>query len=1134
MSNSTRAIAPLVLLFALICGSQLSAQNYIQEDFAGGIPGTWTVTDGSLDNFTWEAAPVGGPTGSNIGGDLDGTPFVMVDSDAPGSAVTLSEILTTPVVDTSGAQTLQLEFDFIFDEFTLENGYLEVWDGATWQQIANYTGGAFGATGSPAQASFDVSAYKNANFQVRFRYEDNGNWGWWWAIDNVHLFNIGPTAPVLGTPNAPSAGSAVLITEVACDPGSSGDEYCEIQNVSSGAVTLTNWTITAWDGSANPLFTDTVNTVTLQPGDTYVFCDYASATTPPFDQAFSANLLWDGSSCGAMLRDDTGAIVDCVFWGNMNVASITTPVTVGSSWSGAALGTQTLGNSFERGGNQDNDDASDWTTQTTPTLGTTNAGLNLPLNTINIYITVGGTSPNFTGLCYVGDTLDITFPATDINTNDTLTTTVTVSGGTLTAAQAGFSQTFAGGVYNDPAPGSSPHSLSLSGTAVTVGSITFTVQVSDGALTDSYTFALTIDPPPPAEINLKNGSGGTVLTGTTDTIASAIPVGYMQTYNYTIENLDMGTLFLTGTPIVANTAVSNCSFNVNQPGIGYVAGNNSTTFSVDVTASSAAAWSVSFSIDNNDSNENPYTFTIAGTAYDPTPEMDVQRPASTSIADGGTDTVSGTADTVTTTLTYTIENQDLGNLILSGSPLVVVTPVSNCNASLQTGPSTPIAYNGTTTFVISLTPTAAATWSFTVSIDNNDANENPYNFTVTGTAASAPAPEIDLQRPAGTSIAVGTTDTVNGTLATVQTTLTYTVANTGNLVLNVSSPNISNMSGCAAAVSASPPAQVAAASTGTFMLTVTPSAQGAWSFDVSMANNDNNEDPYTWTVSGTAGPAPAPEIDLQRPAGTSIAVGTTDTVIGTVASTLTTLTYTIDNSGNAALSCSTPNVTSMNNCSAALSSPPPASIAASSTGSMAIDVTPSGQGTWSFNVSMTNGDSDENPYTWTVSGNAQATAAPEIDVQQPVGTSIASGGTDTHLNFTGTQTVTYTIENQGALVLNLTGATPVTISNQTACTATVTTQPAGTVAVGSTTTFDVQVVAPTSGAFSFTISIANDDSNENPYVINFSGNTSNGVSTSGGGGGGGGGCATGSGTGYAWLLLAVLGIPAYVIRRRRA
>ncbi|MCA8945491.1 MAG: hypothetical protein KDB29_04650, partial [Planctomycetes bacterium] len=96
-------------------------------------------------------------------------------------------------------------------------------------------------------------------------------------------------------------------------------------------------------------------------------------------------------------------------------------------------------------------------------------------------------------------------------------------------------------------------------------------------------------------------------------------------------------------------------------------------------------------------------------------------------------------------------------------------------------------------------------------------------------------------------------------------------------------------------------------------------------------------------------------------------------------------------------------------------------------------------------------------------------------------------------------------------------------------------QPAGTVAPSGTTTFDVQVIAPATGTFSFTMSIASDDPDEDPYVVNFSGNTGAGtVIGGGGGGGGGGGCATATTGSYAWVLLALLVIPAIITRRRKA
>ena len=959
---------------------------------------------------------------------------------------------------------------------------------------------------------------------------------------DVRITVTGPN-PTIQQPVPPTAGSPMLITEFATP---TVDTF-EIQNVSAAAFDATGWTVIISDSYT---VISTANTITIGlgsfgAGQTQVFDD---AGTGP--QYWGNNIFWDTSGKGwIMLVDAAGVVRDFVMF-NWTAADIVgmsvnaagfTGLNPGAVWSGN--GVTDNGNVFARIGTQDNDDLTDWQDNgTTNSWGATNGGLTLPFST-TAGATIGGADPNWTGTLIVGADLTITFTALDPSTTQTLTFTVTVTGGTLTPAAAGFTQTFTGGVFNDPSPGQTPHALTLTGTAATVGTITFDVSVSDGALTDVVSYALTIDPPPPSEINLQNSSAVNVLTGNTDTITAAIPVGFPQTYVYTIQNLAAGTLDLNGTLPVNLTGSTSCTATITQPTAAQVAGNSSINFSVDITATSATSWSASFSIPNNDSDEDPYTFTIAGTAYDPTPEIDLQRPAgvANSIALNGTDTITGTFNAVPTTLTYTIANQDLGNLILNGTPLVDLAGQSNCTATIGSAPTTPITANGSTTFMVNLTPTAAATWSFTVTIANNDANENPYFFTVTGVAGATPAPEIDLQRPAGAgnSIPVSGTDTVTGTAATIQTGVTYTVANTGNAILNLNgTPRVAIIgtpSNCSAVYANNAPATVPASSTGTFTINITPNAAGSWTVNVSMANDDANENPYTWTITGTAATAPAPEIDLQRPAGTSIAVSGNDTVAATVASTPTALTYTIANTGNANLTVSTPTLSAFNGCSASVVTPPSATIAQTSTGTFGLSVTPSAAGNWSFSVSMVNNDANENPYTWTVSGTAQSSPAPEIDIQRPVGTSIASGGTDTHVNFTGTQTVTYTVANLGAVALSMPGATPVTISNVLNCSATVLIQPSGTVAASGSTTFDVEVVAPASGLFSFTITVASNDTDESLYTIQFSGNTSSGGGLTGGGGGGGGGGCIGTTEGSsAWWLLLLLAVPvaARLVRRR--
>ncbi|MCF6227505.1 MAG: hypothetical protein L3J82_02415 [Planctomycetes bacterium] len=115
-------------------------------------------------------------------------------------------------------------------------------------------------------------------------------------------------------------------------------------------------------------------------------------------------------------------------------------------------------------------------------------------------IIVGGSAPNFTGSSAFGGDLAITFTATDADAADTLTTTVSVTGGSLTAVQAGFKESFPATLI----PSVSPNAFSFTGTAVTAGTIELTISVDDGnggigqalftlTVTDQY---ITLSAPP--------------------------------------------------------------------------------------------------------------------------------------------------------------------------------------------------------------------------------------------------------------------------------------------------------------------------------------------------------------------------------------------------------------------------------------------------------------------------------------------------------------------------------------------------------------------------------------------------------------------------------------------------------------
>ena len=91
----------------------------------------------------------------------------------------------------------------------------------------------------------------------------------------------------------------------------------------------------------------------------------------------------------------------------------------------------------------------------------------------------------------------------------------------------------------------------------------------------------------------------------------------------------------------------------------------------------------------------------------------------------------------------------------------------------------------------------------------------------------------------------------------------------------------------------------------------------------------------------------------------------------------------------------------------------------------------------------------------------------------------------------GALTHTFTISNSGGEILNLTGTPVGSIVGPAAGDFSVTAQPDAPVDPGETTTFAVRFTPSVSGTQVATVTIANDDSNENPYAFAVQGRGAN-------------------------------------------
>ena len=100
---------------------------------------------------------------------------------------------------------------------------------------------------------------------------------------------------------------------------------------------------------------------------------------------------------------------------------------------------------------------------------------------------------------------------------------------------------------------------------------------------------------------------------------------------------------------------------------------------------------------------------------------------------GAQDVISGVL-----TRTFTIQNTGNSELILSGSPAVTIFGAGAADFSVVVQPSPAnIAAGESTTFVVEFNPVAAGVRTASISIDNNDGDEAPYNFDIQGTGLAS-------------------------------------------------------------------------------------------------------------------------------------------------------------------------------------------------------------------------------------------------------------------------------------------------------------------------------------------------------------------------------------------------------------
>ncbi|MEH2215593.1 MAG: choice-of-anchor D domain-containing protein, partial [Nostoc sp.] len=224
------------------------------------------------------------------------------------------------------------------------------------------------------------------------------------------------------------------------------------------------------------------------------------------------------------------------------------------------------------------------------------------------------------------------------------------------------------------------------------------------------------------------------------------------------------------------------------------------------------------------------------------------------------------------------------------------------------------------------------------------------------------APEIQVLN--GTvDIADGSTNAISfGDVVAGNTlTKTFTIKNTGTATLNLSNLKLPDGFSLVGTL----PTSVAANGSTAITVALNTTTPGTYSGSFTLNNNDTNESPFDFAISGIVKPVPAPEIQVLN--GTvDIADGSTTAISfgDVVAGNTLTKTFTIKNTGTAALNLSNLKLPDGFSLVGTL----PTSVAANASTAITVALNTTTPGTYSGSFTLNNNDTNESPFDFAISG----------------------------------------------------------------------------------------------------------------------------------------------------------------------
>jgi uncharacterized delta-60 repeat protein len=558
--------------------------------------------------------------------------------------------------------------------------------------------------------------------------------------------------------------------------------------------------------------------------------------------------------------------------------------------------------------------------------------------------------------------------------------------------------------------------------------------------------------------------------------------------NITVTLRNTGTATLTGISISKDGDHSS-DFGFSTPASVLNAGS-STTFTVSFTPTALGTRAAALHIASSDLDESP--FDIQLTAAATSPEVELEQPAGTGLADG-VSTVDYGPITVGSSLvkTYTVRNTGTSSL---ASLSLSKTGTNSTLFTVSSLGSTTLAVGASTTFTVSYAPNALGSHSAIIRLASSDLDENPFDIAVIG---SGVAPEIAIEAPVGTNLTdnVSTVSFPATVAGSSSDPVTFTVRNNGSATLSglslskVGTNTADFVLGTFGATSLAPTEST------TFTVIFSPTAGGTRTATLRVASNDADENPFDIALSGTA---TAPTISIEQPTNNPLVSNTGVIDFGELPpGSPIGRTFRIRNTGTAPLSGIVLSKSGTNPADFTLGTPGATTLAPGATTTFSVIFNPVDGGYRNATLIVTSNATNVSNFVVNLTGGG---LGPEIGVSTPpdgifliglsppptelidgVSTSAFGSADVGTLSFI---TRTFTIRNDGLLDLN---SLSLSITGTAAAEFSISALTTTSIAVGSTTTFTVSFTPAAVGSRSATLHIASNDYNESSFDFELTG-----------------------------------------------